>query len=302
MNNNSSISWVSPVPVDYQYHGQIFSARLGNFWDGYLGHDLNSDGIGDTPFQPAGDTSPLMGQWKGGVISSNAIPEESPVIQMSPVTQLFPKNGTILPSYLLFLAIGVVLLFSLSWYARGTIKSAFLSLNKKIATPRETPAHPEQKEMVNPSDQTKEKRLPVTTGVNEKTHHDVFISYSNVDKPIADAVCAHLEKNSIRCWVAPRDVLPGRNFLESIIDAIDQSRIMILIFSSSSNNSPHVIRELTRAVNREVIIIPFRIENIEPSKSMEYLISVPHWLDAITPPLEQHVEKLTEIVQFLLKQ
>jgi hypothetical protein len=77
---------------------------------------------------------------------------------------------------------------------------------------------------------------------------------------------------------------------------------MVLIFSSSSNTSPHVIRELTRAVDKEAIIIPFRIEDIQPSKAMAYLINVPHWLDALTPPLEKHIEKLAEIVQFLLKQ
>jgi hypothetical protein len=77
--------------------------------------------------------------------------------------------------------------------------------------------------------------------------------------------------------------------------------IMVLVFSSYSNNSPHVIRELTRAVSQEVIIVPFRIEDIQPSKSMAYLINVPHWLDALTPPVEKHIDKLAEIVQLLLK-
>lgn len=43
------------------------------------------------------------------------------------------------------------------------------------------------------------------TGVN----HDVFISYASSDKPVADAVCAALEQRGIRCWIAPRDILPG---------------------------------------------------------------------------------------------
>ena len=135
-----------------------------------------------------------------------------------------------------------------------------------------------------------------------QSHHDVFISYSEEDKPIADAVCSRLEARSMRCWIAPRDVLPGREYPEAIIDAIDESRIMVLIFSSSSNTSPHVIRELTRAVGNGAVIIPFRIEDIQPSKSMAYLINLPHWLDALTPPLEKHIEKLAETVQFLLEQ
>jgi len=42
--------------------------------------------------------------------------------------------------------------------------------------------------------------------------HDVFISHSAQDKAIADAVCAALENAAVRCWVAPRDVQPGRSF------------------------------------------------------------------------------------------
>jgi tetratricopeptide (TPR) repeat protein len=130
--------------------------------------------------------------------------------------------------------------------------------------------------------------------------HEVFISYSHQDKPTADAICNALESKNVKCWIAPRDILPGVNYQESIVDAIDASLIMILVFSSFSNESPHVIRELTRAVGKRVIIIPFKIEEISPSKSIEYLISVPHWLDAMTPPLERHIEELGNTVRILL--
>ncbi|MDP3564640.1 MAG: toll/interleukin-1 receptor domain-containing protein, partial [Methanoregula sp.] len=120
--------------------------------------------------------------------------------------------------------------------------------------------------------------------VRSQSHHDVFISYAQEDKVIADAVCARLESHHIRCWIAPRDVTYAKDFPEAIIEGIDGSRILVLIFSSHANKSPHVIRELTNAVNKGRIIAPFRIEDVIPSKSMEYLISVPHWLDAITPP------------------
>ncbi len=134
----------------------------------------------------------------------------------------------------------------------------------------------------------------------DRYHHDVFISYAQVDKPIADAVCAKLESRHIRCWISPRDVSPGKDFPEAIIDGIEGGRVVVLIFSSHANNSPHVIREMTNAVNRGRIIIPFRIEDVLPSKSMEYLISVSHWLDAVTPPMENHIEILTRTVECVL--
>jgi hypothetical protein len=54
--------------------------------------------------------------------------------------------------------------------------------------------------------------------------HDVFISYSSRDKPTADAVCAALESHGIRCWIAPRDVLPGMEWGEAIVNAIHDSK------------------------------------------------------------------------------
>ena len=135
---------------------------------------------------------------------------------------------------------------------------------------------------------------------NESAHHDIFVSYSHEDKAVADAICATLESHNIRCWIAPRDVLPGEDYPAAIINAIEQCRIMVLVYSSKSNNSDHVMRELTKAVSSAAIIIPFRIEDIPLSKNMEYLIGIPHWLDALTPPLEQHIDKLVQTVKVLL--
>jgi hypothetical protein len=119
---------------------------------------------------------------------------------------------------------------------------------------------------------------------------------------VADAICNHLESERIRCWITPRDILPGTKYQEAIIDAIDTSAIMVLVFSSHSNTSPHVISEVTEAMSKEVIIIPFRIEDVLPSKAMKYLIGVPHWLDAITPPLERHIDELGKTIRVILEQ
>jgi hypothetical protein len=138
-------------------------------------------------------------------------------------------------------------------------------------------------------------------GVSGTVNHDIIISYSTLDKPIADAVCAGLEARGIRCWIAPRDILPGVNYQEGIIDAINSSKIMVLIFSSNANESPHVIREATVAMSKKVIIIPFRIDDSPLSKTMEFIISVPHWLEAVTPPLEKHIGELGDTIIILLE-
>jgi hypothetical protein len=131
--------------------------------------------------------------------------------------------------------------------------------------------------------------------------HDVFVSHSVKDKAVADSIVARLEADSVTCWIAPRDVVPGADWGESIIDAIESSRIMILIFSRNADASPQIKREVERAVNKSVYIIPFRVDDIPPTKSLEYFISTSQWMDAFSPPLERHLDNLTKTVKAVLK-
>ena len=130
--------------------------------------------------------------------------------------------------------------------------------------------------------------------------HDVFVSYSSKDKSTADAVCARLEADGVRCWIAPRDILPGAEWGEAIMAAIEGCRVMVLIFSQHANASPQVRREVERAIHRGVHVVPLRIEDLKPTGSMEYFISTPHWLDALTPPIEQHLDKIANSVKAAL--
>jgi hypothetical protein len=129
---------------------------------------------------------------------------------------------------------------------------------------------------------------------------DVFVSYASKDKIVADAVCARLEAVGIRCWIAPRDIVAGRSYGEAIIEAIHDAKVMVLVFSSSANASGHIPKEVERAVSKGVPILPFRIEDVAPGKSLDYFIGSVHWLDAMTPPMEKHLDDLAATVHKLL--
>ena len=127
-----------------------------------------------------------------------------------------------------------------------------------------------------------------------------FISYSNLDRTVADAAVAVLESRGVRCWIAPRDVTPGLDWSEEIVEAIEHSSVMVLKASAHANSSPQIKREVERGVNHGIPIIPFRIEDVPLSKALEYFISSPHWLDAMTPPLEEHLQYLADTTQLLI--
>jgi hypothetical protein len=132
--------------------------------------------------------------------------------------------------------------------------------------------------------------------------HDVFISHSAQNREVADAVCAALEQAAIRCWVAPRDVRPGRSFPGEITRAIQQSKVMLLIFSGHSNNSEQVLREVQLATDSRLPIIRFRLEDVALTDDLRYFLSTPHWLDALTPPLSKHIARLEVAIKELLGQ
>jgi WD40 repeat protein len=129
---------------------------------------------------------------------------------------------------------------------------------------------------------------------------DVFISYSSKDKAAADAACAALESAGIRCWIAPRDIIPGHNYGEAILDAIERAEVVVLILSGSANASPQIMREIERAVSKGVAILPLRIEDVLPARALEYFISEAHWLDAFPPPREKYFATLVASVRTLI--
>ena len=126
--------------------------------------------------------------------------------------------------------------------------------------------------------------------------HDVFISYSKKDKAVADAICARLEQDGVRCWYAPRDIAPGADWAASIIEAIEKTKIMVLVFTDFANASRQVLREINNAVRCGVVIVPFRLTRSEPSKGMRYYLSTVHWLDAMDAPLENSILQLSRKV------
>ena len=130
--------------------------------------------------------------------------------------------------------------------------------------------------------------------------HDVFISYSHKDKAIADAICTNLEVAKIRCWIAPRDIGPGEDWPTAISRAIPLSRVMVMVFSSDSNTSDQVYRELFLAASNNVIIIPFRIEQVEPEPRKGYILAGMHWLDAMNPPTQEQIDVLVKSVKLFL--
>ena len=131
--------------------------------------------------------------------------------------------------------------------------------------------------------------------------HDVFISHSSTDKTVADAICTTLEKKGIRCWIAPRDILPSKQYPDAIMEALSESRLLVLVFSMQTNSSQDVVREVGIACSKGLPIVRFRVHDAPLSGELEYFLSVAQWLDALTLPLQPHLDRLSLTVSELLE-
>ncbi|MCL1889123.1 MAG: toll/interleukin-1 receptor domain-containing protein [Desulfovibrionaceae bacterium] len=124
--------------------------------------------------------------------------------------------------------------------------------------------------------------------------YDIFISYSTQDRLFVDALAHDLEEAGIRCWYAPRNITAGMTWPEAIAKAIQEIPAMLLVFSSSSNNSEEVSRELTLAASNKCLVIPVRIENVAPSAGMNYYLLNRHWLDVYDMETRASIERVLE--------
>jgi|LQYC01.1.fsa_nt_gi hypothetical protein len=124
--------------------------------------------------------------------------------------------------------------------------------------------------------------------------YDVFISYVSEDRPFADALCDHLEKKGIRCWIDHRNLLPGFSWRQGIVEAIEgnPNLAMVLLFSSRTNESHQVMKEIDLADENNMMVIPVRIENVMPTGELKLELRRKQWLDAFEDM--QAVEKVAE--------
>ena len=124
---------------------------------------------------------------------------------------------------------------------------------------------------------------------------DVFISYSNADKQIVEAICGYLESHKIRCFVAHRDIPRGVEWALAIPPAIKESKMMLAVFSRSFNISAQADNELHIAAKIKIPFLTFRLTDDDFEGVKEYFLIKSNWIDAFPEPEKQFGELLKSI-------
>jgi hypothetical protein len=119
----------------------------------------------------------------------------------------------------------------------------------------------------------------------------IFISYASVDQDVAETVCNALQARGHSCWIACRNIGPGENFQESIVQAIRSARVMLLIFTGNANNSEEIKKELVLAGRHRVTVLPVRVEDVAPNDAIAYEFATRQWID-LFKDWEREIDRL----------
>jgi adenylate cyclase len=125
----------------------------------------------------------------------------------------------------------------------------------------------------------------------------VFISCASQDTAVAEAVVGALERAGLKCWIAPRDVVPGALYADEIVRAINEAQVVVLILSEQAVASPHVGKEIERASSKRRRIVALRTDSVSLPRAFEYFLSESQWIDVGSAGIDAAVAKLVEAVR-----
>lgn len=125
---------------------------------------------------------------------------------------------------------------------------------------------------------------------------DIFISHSSNDGDIAKRVCSKLEERGAGVWIAPRDIGPGEEWDEAIIEAIQDCDNVLVLISESANKSQQVKREINLAEGYNCTVIPILIDGTEPAGKLKFFMETRQWLEVNQKPDSKVIDQVLQAV------
>ncbi|MCD7980743.1 MAG: toll/interleukin-1 receptor domain-containing protein [Clostridiales bacterium] len=101
---------------------------------------------------------------------------------------------------------------------------------------------------------------------------EVFVSYASADRACAMDIVGYLEEREVSCFIAPRDIDPGVAYASSLMNALEDASVVVLVASVAMNSSEHVLNEIDVVVSKKIPFIPFFIEDFEMNDDFRYYL------------------------------
>lgn len=137
------------------------------------------------------------------------------------------------------------------------------------------------------------------TNLGMEKRYDVFISYSSEDQKTVEGICGYLERNGYQCFVAYRDIPSGVVWAKVIPDAIDASKMMVVVFSHSFNVSEQTDREIELASENHMPILTYRVADAKMTGAKKYYLKNLNWINAFPNPEKGFKELLNNVEKLI---
>ena len=102
---------------------------------------------------------------------------------------------------------------------------------------------------------------------------EVFVSYARTDRERVMELVERMRSAGIGVWVDEGGIHGASLWGQEIVDAIDASKVMILMISDSSITSDNVVKELSIASEEKKPILPVYLQRSQLPKSMRYQLA-----------------------------
>ena len=106
---------------------------------------------------------------------------------------------------------------------------------------------------------------------------EVFFSYSRSDSDFVDQLIGELEPRGVDIWVDRGEILAGESWRRSIVEAIRNCQIFVIVLSPHSIRSENVTKELTLAEQYDKRVLPLVIHEVEIPPSLDYQLAGLHY-------------------------
>jgi TPR repeat protein len=129
--------------------------------------------------------------------------------------------------------------------------------------------------------------------------YDIFISYSHIDADIANKIYAYLSDAGLECFIDRKGIKDGATWAKTLAESLNNSRLMLAIFSKAFNDSDQTDNEVSIAAEKKIPILVFRITEDGFTGLKEYHLTKTNWIQAFPSP-ELYLERLLNSIKVMI--
>lgn len=127
----------------------------------------------------------------------------------------------------------------------------------------------------------------------------IFFSYSRKDSGFVDQLIGQLEAQGVDIWVDRGDILAGEAWRRSIVEAIIDCRVFVIVLSPNSVESENVTKELTLAEQYKKRVLPLVIKEVRIPPSLDYQLAGLQFQTFVEGSYEDNYDRLIRSLRAL---